>query len=63
MTSTNFITQLPRHRWTGRDVYRFPTAVLLLPVIWYDYRQRRLGKRPDRWHWADELLLTWGYWA
>lgn len=38
-----------------------PLAAILWPIVVYDYRQRRLGYRPDEWHWADRLLLRLGY--
>lgn len=39
----------------------FPAAVLLVPVVLYDYRERRMGRRPDRWHWADRALWRLGW--
>lgn len=40
-----------------------PVALALWPVVAYDYRQRRLGLRPDKWHWADAYLLRHGCWV
>lgn len=33
----------------------------LHPIIINDYRLRMEGKRPDEWHWADELAVNWGF--
>lgn len=38
-----------------------PVAVVLWPVVAHDYYLRRIGTRPDRWHWADALLYRMGY--
>lgn len=35
-------------------------ALLLRPLILRDYRLRTEGKRPDKWHWADRLAVSWG---
>ena len=48
-------------RWTWRDIYRLPVAIVLWPLVLFDYRQRGLGRRPDRWYWADVLLMEMGY--
>lgn len=37
--------------------YFFSHPVLTV-IIAYDYRQRRLKKRPDQWHWADIKLMN-----
>lgn len=34
---------------------------VLLRLVLRDYRLREKGLGPDRWHWADMLLLRWGY--
>ena len=39
----------------------FPLALALLPIVLYDYRQRRLGHRADRWHWADRAMWWLGW--
>lgn len=36
-------------------------VTVLRPLIMRDYLLRAEGKRPDEWHWADELALSWGY--
>jgi hypothetical protein len=38
-----------------------PIAWLLAQIVAHDYRLRIAGKRPDRMHWADSLLLRIGY--
>lgn len=45
-------TILPVYPWC--HILTHPILTLLVA---YDYRQRRLGKRPDRWYWADEKLF------
>lgn len=41
----------------------FPVALALLPIVLRDYRLRRLGLRPDRWHWADKAMFQMGWCA
>jgi hypothetical protein len=35
----------------------YPLALLVA----MDYERRRKRERPDKWHWADELLVREGY--
>lgn len=46
-----------------------PLRIMFWPILWYDIRQRRLGKKPDEWHKFDKFLIskdhvvvTYGYW-
>ena len=51
----------PFGRWKLRHILTLPVALMLWPIVAYDYRQRRLKKRPDKWHWADVTLLRMGW--
>lgn len=42
-------------------VLRFPIILALRPLIWCDRYQRRMGRKPDEWYWADALCCKWGY--
>ncbi len=42
-------------------LFWLPVALTLWPVVAHDYYLRRIGARPDRWHWADALLYHMGY--
>jgi hypothetical protein len=35
--------------------------LILRPMILRDYRLRENGVRADRFHWADEKAIEWGY--
>ena len=35
--------------------------LILMPIVLRDYRLRMQGRRPDRWHWADRMLVRLGY--
>jgi hypothetical protein len=42
----------------------FPVFHLALkPLIIADYKKRALGLKPDKWHWADEMAVKFGYYA
>lgn len=34
---------------------------ILFPLTIRNFKKRILGKKPDKWYWADKLLLKWGY--
>lgn len=38
-----------------------PVRAVLWPAIWWDRRQRRFGKKPDEWYWADAFLCSKGH--
>lgn len=38
-----------------------PLVWLLVQLVARNYRQRIAGLKPDRWYWADKLLLQLGY--
>jgi hypothetical protein len=42
-------------------VMRRPIAWVLAQIVARNYRARIAGKAPDRWHWADILLVKLGY--
>lgn len=48
-------------RWSWRDIYRLPLALILMPLVKYNYWQRERGIKPDEWYWADALMLHLGY--
>lgn len=35
--------------------------LILSPLIKRNYKLREQGKIPDKWYWADEIALKWGY--
>lgn len=35
--------------------------IILIPLTEVNYCLRRKGILPDKWFWADELMLEWGY--
>lgn len=35
--------------------------LILKPLIFRNYRLRRSGLLPDRWHWADAVAVWWNY--
>ncbi len=37
-----------------------PAIFMLWPFVWYDKRQRRLKKKPDKWYWADRYFSEKG---
>jgi len=37
------------------------TKLILYPLTYRNYRLRELGKLPDKWYWADVLLVKWGF--
>jgi len=39
----------------------FPIALLLMPLVIYNFEQRRKGKLPDEWYWADRIMLDLGW--
>ena len=41
--------------------WQYALARLLFPLVRRDYRLREAGKRPDRWHWADKVLVRLGF--
>jgi len=53
------LTKFGRLGW--RDFYRLPLAMLLWPLIRLNYWKREHGLAPDKWYWADEILLSWGW--
>lgn len=46
---------------TWRLIYRVPAAPILWLLVAWNMRQRRLGRLPDEWYWADVLLYRWGF--
>lgn len=58
---------MPRVLWIHWIIFLIP-RIILWPVLWFDIRMRRTGKRPDEWHPIDQWLVshghvvrTWGY--
>ena len=41
--------------------WQYALTRLLFPLVRRDYRLREAGKRPDRWHWADKVLVRLGF--
>ena len=41
--------------------WQYALARLLFPLVRRDYVLREAGKRPDRWHWADKVLIRLGF--
>ena len=35
--------------------------LILYPLTYRNYHLRELGKLPDKWYWADILLIKWGF--
>jgi len=44
-----------------RFIRWFVFRAFLVPLILWNYRERRLGNLPDEWYWADKLAINWGY--
>ncbi len=36
-------------------------AAVLAPLIRIDYLQRAQGVKTDKWYWADEMGVKWGF--
>lgn len=49
-----------RYPGKGERVKRM-AAEFLAPTVALDYYLRGIGAKPDRWHWADRLMLRLGY--
>jgi hypothetical protein len=45
------------------DIYRFPIAVILWPLVALNYYERRRGLSPDEWYWADAIMFHFGYYV
>lgn len=40
---------------------RLVAKYILFRLVVGNYKQRIMGELPDKWYWADVLLLKWGY--
>jgi hypothetical protein len=47
--------------WSLKDIYRLPIAIVLSLLIMRNYSLRKKGLLPDKWYWADSVILKWGY--
>lgn len=45
------------------DIYRFPIAVILWPLVALNYYKRKRGLAPDEWYWADAIMFHFGYYV
>lgn len=43
------------------DMKRLIAKYILYPLTYRNYRLRESGKLPDKWYWADTLLIKWGF--
>ena len=47
-----------------KRVVMWPVFKLILePLILRDYKKRAYGLKPDKFYWADELAVMYGYFA
>ena len=49
--------------WSCRDIYGLPIALCLWPLVSRNYFLREIGELPDKWYWADVIMLHFGYWV
>ena len=49
------------NKWSIRDAYRLPMALILWPMVSYNYWQRKHRLKPDEWYWADAMMWHYGY--
>ena len=61
MNTRGFLLCSKLGQWNWNDVYRFPVAMFLTPLILRNYYLRSRHILPDKWYWADNLLYFWGY--
>lgn len=45
----------------NKILFWFPYILVLRPLIKRNYRLRELGELPDKWYWADELSVKFGF--
>lgn len=45
------------------DIYRFPIAIILWPMVALNYAKRKRGEAPDEWYWADAIMFHFGYYV
>jgi hypothetical protein len=51
----------PLGRFKAIHILTLWPALILWPIVAFDYSMRRAGLRPDRFHWADALMLRLGW--
>jgi len=54
---------LRMHRLSMIGVLALPLALMLWPLVRWNYYQRELGVLPDQWYWADAVLYRLGYYV
>ncbi len=51
---------MPKNIWVHRVLTIIP-RIVVWPILWYDIRRRRLGKKQDEWHPLDLWLVSHGH--
>lgn len=50
-------------KFSPLDIYRFPIAIILWPLVALNYAKRKRGEAPDEWYWADSIMFHFGYYV